>query len=207
MQKIYQQKTYQLCSIAAVGVVVCALMLTALLRQPQTIQAATPDQFPTVGTVLSNSNLRGGPGTTYERTGSAAAGSSISLVACNDACDWYQLSDGNWIADFLVSIGGAAPSRSSVSSAAPAAAAAAPRRSQSLPALFRGLILASAFLYDEPDFKSTIVGTASKEQVVNVTKLSNDNAWYQLDNGTWIESRLISEIAGSRAVTNRPAPR
>ena len=93
MQKKYQLKTYRTYSIFAVSIVALALILTTAWQQPQTIQAATPDQFPTVGTVISNSNLRGGPGTSYDRTGNLVEGASVSLTGCNATCDWYQLSD------------------------------------------------------------------------------------------------------------------
>jgi len=202
MQKKYQLKTYRTYSIFAVSIVALALILTTAWQQPQTIQAATPDQFPTVGTVISNSNLRGGPGTSYDRTGNLVEGASVSLTGCNATCDWYQLSDGNWIAGFLISIGGAAPARSASSSAVPASSG----RVAPLQALFRGIVLAGAYLYNDPSFEAAIVGTVSGNTVVNVSKLSNDNTFYQLDNHTWIESRLISEVSGSRSVTNRPTP-
>jgi len=204
MQKNSQQKTYRIYSIFAVSIMAFFLTATMIWQQPKTSQAATPDQFPTVGVVLSNSNLRGGPGTSYERTGNLIEGASVSLTACNATCDWYQLSSGNWIAGFLISIGGA-PSSSSSGSSSGSSFAVSPQVAP-LQALFRGIVLASAYLYKDPAANAAIVGTVSANTVVNVSKLSNDNGWYQLDNHTWIESRLISEVSGSRAVTNRPTP-
>ena len=49
-----------------------------------------------------SANLRGGPGTSYPVVGGVQAGQVLTIVAQNPAGDWYQLSDGNWIAAFLV---------------------------------------------------------------------------------------------------------
>lgn len=49
------------------------------------------------------SNLRDGPGTNYPVVGSATQGMELNIVGCDtNACDWYKLSDGKWIAAFLV---------------------------------------------------------------------------------------------------------
>lgn len=47
-------------------------------------------------------NIRSGPGTTFDVVGHAQAGQCLTVTGKNDAGDWYQLSDGNWIATFLV---------------------------------------------------------------------------------------------------------
>ena len=66
--------------------------------------------FPATGTVTQNANLRSGPAATYARTGSAPAGSTLTLAGCNAACDWYETADGAWIAAFLVEVeSGAVP--------------------------------------------------------------------------------------------------
>jgi micrococcal nuclease len=52
--------------------------------------------------VSEEANLRAGPGTEYERVGSAAPGEVLELIARNPAGDWYQLAGGAWIAAFLV---------------------------------------------------------------------------------------------------------
>lgn len=54
------------------------------------------------GTVLHNANLRSGPGTNYPVVGKVGAGQRVGISRCNDACTWYQLDTGNWIAAFLV---------------------------------------------------------------------------------------------------------
>lgn len=47
--------------------------------------------------VVTNANLRAGPGTNYPKVGSARAGQSLAIVARNPAGDWYQTITGAWI--------------------------------------------------------------------------------------------------------------
>jgi endonuclease YncB( thermonuclease family) len=50
----------------------------------------------------ATANLRAGPGTSYARIGSVAAGATLAVTGRNGAGDWLQLADGTWIAAFLV---------------------------------------------------------------------------------------------------------
>lgn len=54
------------------------------------------------GHVTQAANLRVGPGLTFPIVGRARARQTITLVACNETCAWYQLANGTWIAAFLV---------------------------------------------------------------------------------------------------------
>lgn len=58
----------------------------------------------TTAVVLSNANLRDGPGTTYAIAGSARAGDVVTIVDQNAAGDWYKLDNNKWIAAFLVAV-------------------------------------------------------------------------------------------------------
>lgn len=60
------------------------------------------ETVPAPPVVIEEANLRAGPGTEYERLGSAAPGERLELIARNPAGDWYQLAGGAWIAAFLV---------------------------------------------------------------------------------------------------------
>jgi len=51
---------------------------------------------------IRSANLRGGPGTSYAVVGGVSAGQALSIVSKSAAGDWYQLSNGQWIAAFLV---------------------------------------------------------------------------------------------------------
>jgi hypothetical protein len=56
------------------------------------------------GTVVTNANLRGGPGTNYPIVGKAAAGSTVNVVEATADRTWYYLDNGSWIAAFLVKL-------------------------------------------------------------------------------------------------------
>jgi hypothetical protein len=57
---------------------------------------------PLQGTVKRDANLRAGPGITYPAVGVVQAGEDVALVACSQACAWFRLASGEWIAAFLV---------------------------------------------------------------------------------------------------------
>lgn len=82
--------------------IIYSLFLFLLLPHP--LRARSLPTFPTSATVLQTANLRAAPATTAARVGSAPAGSTLTLTACNAACDWYQTSAGAWIAGFLVEL-------------------------------------------------------------------------------------------------------
>lgn len=52
--------------------------------------------------VLQDANRRSGPGTTFPIVGGAPAGSLVTVAATNADRDWIQLTDGSWIAAFLL---------------------------------------------------------------------------------------------------------
>jgi uncharacterized protein YgiM (DUF1202 family) len=61
---------------------------------------ATPQPIPP--TVTVNGNLRSGPGLEFPIIGGTIAGDPVIIVARNEAGDWYLLSNGGWLAAFLV---------------------------------------------------------------------------------------------------------
>jgi len=61
-----------------------------------------PPAAPMGATANRNANLRSGPGTTFSVAGSVQAGQILNIIGKNQASDWLQLSDGKWIASFLV---------------------------------------------------------------------------------------------------------
>jgi len=83
-------------SLIVISLVVSLLFIFTLPARAQ--ETSTP----ATGNVSTNANLRSGPGTTYSIAGSAKAGTTLKIVGCNTACDWFQLDNGKWIAAFLV---------------------------------------------------------------------------------------------------------
>lgn len=70
-------------------------------RTPRPTRTPTPADRQTA-TVNRYSNLRGGPGTNYDVAASAKSGDTVEIVDTNADGTWYKLSNGYWIAAFLV---------------------------------------------------------------------------------------------------------
>jgi len=62
----------------------------------------TPTAEPIPPSVTANANLRSGPGTEFSQVGGTITGQTITIVARNEAGDWFQLDNGGWVASFLV---------------------------------------------------------------------------------------------------------
>lgn len=77
-----------------------------------------------VGVVNRNANLRAGPSTRYAVVGSAPAGTTVRIAGTNQQGDWYQLTNGRWIAAFLVNVNGAGHPQGSIPTVAPTPAPA-----------------------------------------------------------------------------------
>lgn len=73
---------------------------TVSLMQLLPTPTPTPIQVDTV--VIDAANLRAGPGTTFDRIGNLPAGVTIQLSGQSADASWYRLTDGSWIAAFLV---------------------------------------------------------------------------------------------------------
>ncbi|MFN8467636.1 MAG: SH3 domain-containing protein [Caldilineaceae bacterium] len=104
--------------------IVACFLFAALLLAPERVHAQSAPVEPAgkpaqLGTVNRSANLRAGPGTKYAVVGSAPAGTTVHIAGTNKAGDWYHLSNGRWIAAFLVDRDGA----SALASAAPATSA------------------------------------------------------------------------------------
>lgn len=101
------------------------LLLTVIVTWLSLITPVTlysQSEFPTTGTVVKNSNLRAGPGTSFAIVGSAKTGQIVTIVEKNDAGSWYHLDSGEWIAAFLVKLGTTAqPAANSANTATPSA--------------------------------------------------------------------------------------
>ncbi len=90
-----------------------------------TPEPATPTATPQPGSVYANQavNVRSGPGTSYGRIGSMAAGQRYPITGKNAAGDWWQIDfngQQGWVIGSLVSTEGAVDGVQVASAAAPA---------------------------------------------------------------------------------------
>lgn len=186
---------YKLCCPASL--ILMALLTFFVVAPESIIHAASSTQFPTSGTVLRNARLRAGPSTTYAAIGSLRGGTTIQFSSCNSSCNWYQLSNGGWVAGFLIQLNGTSP-------AMPASSANASRPT-SIPPLYQAVIQRNANLRSRPSVNSLVVGTVERGRTVNISSQSADGRWLQLDNGVWIAASLIQRGSGA-SVAPAPAP-
>lgn len=87
---------------AAIVVLFTCLLLAPAAARAQTTGAEPPGPPAALGVVVRNANLRAGPSTRYAVVGTAPAGTPVRIAGTNKAGDWYHLSNGRWIAAFLV---------------------------------------------------------------------------------------------------------
>ena len=63
---------------------------------------AEPAETTGASTAAVDANLRSGPGTTFDLTGSITAGTALTIIGRNEAGDWLKLENGAWIFGELV---------------------------------------------------------------------------------------------------------
>jgi hypothetical protein len=140
----------------------------------------TPTGTPTAGnaTAAQGANLRSGPGTTFDVSGSVAAGQSLNLVATDVSRTWYQLSNGLWIAGFLVS-------------GAPEDLPVGRTTATPVPTPALATALQRSNLRDGPSVEFAIVGSVGAGDGLDIVATDVSGTWYQLSTGSWIAGFLV----------------
>ncbi len=138
-------------------------------------------QRDSTGVVVNNANLRAGPGVTYALVGKAAAGQTVTIAGKNASGDWYHLSNGQWIAAFLVTF--------NADPVTPSAAINHPTTS-----IITTVASAKrdANLRSGPGVTYALAGTVSTSQALTLTGQTSDGLWYQLAGGEWIAAFLVN---------------
>jgi len=158
-------------------------------------------QSTTTGAVNRSANLRAGPGTTYAIVGSAQPGERVTIVDTNDAGDWYQLTDEQWIAAFLVNITDTTPVATATSAAPRQPVGAATPLATSR----EGVANRNANLRAGPGTSYAIVGGVRTGQRLTLIGRNADSAWLQLEDGAWIAAFLVNSSAPTAGATPAPA--
>ena len=151
-----------------------------------------------------NANLRSGPGKDYALAGSVTAGQALKIVAKNKAGDWYQLSDGKWIAGFLVTgvpaglpVAGAttvAPTKAAVATARPAAKASGATANK------------NANLRKGPGTNYDVGGSTKAGQALEIVGKNEAGDWYQLSSGLWIANFLVNNAPVGMPIVESSVP-
>lgn len=154
-------------------------------------------QSASIGVVVNNANLRAGPGVTYALVGKAAAGQTVTIAGKNATGDWYHLSNGQWIAAFLVTFDAdpVTPSAAVNHPAQPITATVAAAKRD-------------ANLRSGPGVTYALAGTVSASQPLTLTGQTQDGMWYQLAGGAWIAAFLVNTATTTSAeqVATPPTP-
>ena len=182
-----------------------------LLPAPAVTPEAAPTEAPAIETpatpaapvvvkVNGDSNLRSGPGGTFDRVGGVTFGSDVNVVGKFATDNWYLLDTGSWI--FGVGLEsapdvpqvnadgtpvGSAPAPSPAPSTAPApAATAAPGATTASPTANNIANLRAA-----PNTSAAITGSTIVGQALVVAGKNAAGDWLKLDSGSWIFSGLV----------------
>ncbi|MBI3959298.1 MAG: SH3 domain-containing protein [Chloroflexi bacterium] len=163
---------------------------------------------PVVVRVNGDSNLRSGPGSTFERVGGANVGSDVSVVGKFATDNWYLLEGGAWIFGELLEsapdvpqvnadgtpVGGGAPAAPIPSpTPAPAASTATPTANT------------IANLRAGPNTSAAITGTAQPGQALVIVGKNAAGDWLKLESGSWIFAALVNDAPGDLPVVAEDA--
>lgn len=156
--------------------------------------------------VLKGSNLRAGPGTTFAVVGGLKTGAAVKVVAKNDAGNWYQLDNGQWIAAFLVQPSTAAPTTVVELTPTPVVEQA---QSPVTPGVSTATANRSANLRGGPGTNYPVVGGVRGGQTLAIVAKNDTGDWYRTESGQWIAAFLVnnapSNIAAPAQASSVPA--
>ena len=183
---------------------------TAAVTPTVEVTATTPAEalgLPLVSaTVALSANLRTGPGTTFDIAGEAGPGQTVQIVATNEDGQWYLLSTGVWMANFLVTeqpanlpvatqelidqVQGKAP--------APTPTPAATEPLTTTPTVTpTGAVSPTttidANLRGGPGTEFDIIGGTVTGQALNIVGQNAEGTWFRLDNGGWVSRSLVAD--------------
>ncbi len=154
-------------------------------------------QSAATGTVISNANLRAGPGTNYAISGQAAQGQPVTILGQDDAGNWYHIAPDRWIAAFLVNVGPSTPTLNiTVTSAVQPASQSTPLASANAGAT----AVRAANLRAGPGTSYAVTGGVSAGQALVIAGQNVDGSWLQLANGAWIAAFLVSQSSSTMSV-------
>ena len=154
-------------SLSVFTAAICVLFGILLLAPAQVHAQAAPSEPAgrpaEVGVVVRSANLRAGPSTKYAIVGSAPAGTTVRIAGTNEAGDWYHLSNGRWIAAFLVDLDGAggtaaAPAAAPIAPAVPVVTTLVPAHIDSPPASGNQFVVVERRLWDVYENGGTLDG-------------------------------------------------
>jgi uncharacterized protein YgiM (DUF1202 family) len=153
-------------------------------------------------TATVTSNLRAGPGTTFNVVSQVGPGETVQIAAISEDGQWYLLGNGAWIANFLVAEQPAnAPVVNdeilqAVQGVAPTEAATPAETATPTPPTATGVITPTvttdANLRSGPGTNFDAIGGTVIGQEINIVGRNADGTWFRLDNGGWVFGTLVA---------------
>ena len=182
---------------------VTTIATPAVTATVTTTVPATVNGLPVVSTTASvTANIRSGPATTFDIVTQVGPGAPLGLVAVSQDGQWYLLSDGAWIASFLVTDQPAdlpiatqeiIDQVNGVTAPTPAATPVPPAAT----AATSSTVTTDADLRAGPGTEFPIIGGTIAGQAINIVGRNADSTWFRLDNTGWVFGELVA---------NAPAP-
>lgn len=168
--------------------------------------------------VAEGANLRAGPGTSFARVGSAAAGATLQVVGCSADCSWYQTAAGDWIAaELLINPPATLPHLNTETEPAPSPAPGAGTlrlptptplaRTTAVAVTGTAVAAANANLRSGPGTDFERLGSVQAGAALEVAGQTPSGDWLQLADGSWIAAFLVENVgAGLPVIENPPTP-
>jgi hypothetical protein len=145
--------------------------------------------------VREGARVRSGPGTKHEIVGKKAEGDRVRVVETSG--EWLRLEEGGWIfAPLVRPLGGRPAEAPPAETPAPPAAAPRPRSMQVR------VVKESATLREGPGDSQTVVGKASRGEVLEVVEFRD--GWLRTKDGAWVHHEQVLPLtAAGQPVTER----
>lgn len=206
-----------LASKPAVPIVLLDAAVTpeATPTDPPLIEATATPATPVVVKVNADSNLRSGPGGTFDRVGGATLGSEVTVVGKLATDNWYLLESGAWIFGELLE---SAPDVPQVNAdGTPVGGIAAPLITASTPITPSTVITPStasaatptantiANLRAAPTITATVTGSTQPGQALSIVGKNAAGDWLKLENGSWIFAELVDNAPANLPVVAEDA--
>jgi uncharacterized protein YgiM (DUF1202 family) len=206
------------------------VVATPTVAAPETtgpVPATIGDLAVIATTTVVTANVRSGPSTDFDQVTQFGPGTPVGLVAISEDGQWYLLTNGGWIAGFLVNdqptnlpvatqaiidqVTAAAAQAGTPEATEPAAApetpAAAPEVATPTPApapATPATVTTNANVRGGPGTEFPIIGGTVTGQTVDIVGRNADSTWYLLDFENiatgWVSAELVANAPAAETI-------
>ncbi len=181
-------------------------LVNAPLNAPITEPIATPTPaLPVVGqaVVLSQADLRSGPGMQFPVTGVATSGSSVNIVGRSADGGWYLTDTGGWLTSFsLLNPPTSAPVVDPSMTPTPTPVGGVVQQAAPLPVVATANIIVQTDLRTGPGIQFPSVSTVLPGTSVSIVGRSADSQWYFTNQNVWVQGTALDSQPFNAPVTD-----